>query len=266
MRIVYDARGAFYKEIEEYGAFDVPAIVSQARILEEQALSISHSRIAVSAALVDYWKNEFNHTSGRDFVIPCTLQSASGIQEFDKDKIEIYRAEFGFKPDEIVFLFSGSTAGWQSFSLMDTFCCQVLESNPVARFIILARGIPDNLVMMQKHSNRVSIKWVEPSEVHNISIMADYGILLREESITNKVSSPTKFAEYLIAGLPVIISPEVGDYSKFVSEHNCGFIYTGFVPEFQRTTETQRLRIHHLATMYFYKNCHDETYRKLLSV
>ncbi len=54
--------------------------------------------------------------------------------------------------------------------------------------------------------------------------LCDYGLLLREKSITNKVASPVKFAEYLYAGLRVLISPEIGDYSEMVSYYNLGHV------------------------------------------
>jgi hypothetical protein len=40
----------------------------------------------------------------------------------------------------------------------------------------------------------------------------------------NNVASPTKFAEYMLAGLPTIISPGVGDYTEFVTEKKLGFV------------------------------------------
>ena len=51
---------------------------------------------------------------------------------------------------------------------------------------------------------------------------ADFGLLLRENNIVNNVASPTKFAEYLMAGLPVIISNGIGDFSYFVRFKNVG--------------------------------------------
>ena len=48
--------------------------------------------------------------------------------------------------------------------------------------------------------------------------------MLREQSDTNKVASPVKFAEYLYAGLPVLITENLGDFSNYVIENDCGFI------------------------------------------
>jgi hypothetical protein len=38
----------------------------------------------------------------------------------------------------------------------------------------------------------------------------------------NRIASPTKFAEYLMAGLPLLITPHVGDYSDLVESEHLG--------------------------------------------
>ena len=44
-----------------------------------------------------------------------------------------------------------------------------------------------------------------------------------EDKITNKVASPVKVAEYLGAGLKVIISKNIIDYSNIIKDNNLGF-------------------------------------------
>ena len=49
--------------------------------------------------------------------------------------------------------------------------------------------------------------------------------MLRELSTTNSVASPTKFAEYLFAGLPVLISDNLGDFTSVVKNSKVGMVY-----------------------------------------
>lgn len=52
-----------------------------------------------------------------------------------------------------------------------------------------------------------------PQDLPSEYLNAHYGLLLREESVINKVSSPTKLTEYLAHGLiPVLNSANVGDF------------------------------------------------------
>ena len=54
--------------------------------------------------------------------------------------------------------------------------------------------------------------------------IAHFGLLIRDDTVTNNVSSPVKFAEYLSRGLKIIISPGVGDYTNEIFQHNLGFV------------------------------------------
>jgi hypothetical protein len=42
---------------------------------------------------------------------------------------------------------------------------------------------------------------------------ADVGLLLRERHAMNEVAAPGKFAEYVLSGLPLVITEGIGDFS-----------------------------------------------------
>jgi len=53
---------------------------------------------------------------------------------------------------------------------------------------------------------------------------ADFGFLLRKRGLINRVASPVKLPEYLASGLPVVIGPEVGDYTALVKDSRLGTV------------------------------------------
>lgn len=63
---------------------------------------------------------------------------------------------------------------------------------------------------------------VSSREVPDYLPAADLGLLLRERNPVNAVAAPVKFAEYLACKVPVLITPEVGDYSTLVEEKRLG--------------------------------------------
>ncbi|MCX6312806.1 MAG: glycosyl transferase, partial [Bacteroidetes bacterium] len=80
-------------------------------------------------------------------------------------------------------------------------------------------------------------------------------------------ASPVKFAEYLAAGLEVIISENLGDYSKYVIENNVGMILSSnpSLSKLLKPDLTQKKRIMELAKKDFLKENYRELYFKLLS-
>ena len=113
-------------------------------------------------------------------------------------------------------------------------------------------------ILKSEFKNQVIVKKVFPNEVPDFLKVGDYGLLIREETITNKVASPVKFAEYLACGLYVIISDNLGDYTQFVLNNNCGCITSEF--NFQNKTTKNQLAV--IARKYFtkkqFKNCYIE--------
>src|SRR5690606_937951 len=95
--------------------------------------------------------------------------------------------------------------------------------------------------------------------------LGDYGLLLRTKSLTNQVASPTKFAEYLAAGLQILVSPDVGDFSDFTIQHACGKVvdFNQF-PELPPVQTADRMRSNDLAAKYFSKEHYLEDYRLLI--
>jgi hypothetical protein len=67
-------------------------------------------------------------------------------------------------------------------------------------------------------------KFVQYEEIPAILNASDFGVILRDNIKTNHVASPTKVPEYLLCGLPVIMSENIGDYSSFVKNHKLGIV------------------------------------------
>ena len=64
-------------------------------------------------------------------------------------------------------------------------------------------------------------------EAARLGETADVAMLIRKDKTVNRVASPTKFGEYLLCGLPVIISPNVGESSSIIEEHRLGIVLGG---------------------------------------
>jgi hypothetical protein len=118
-RIILDARGAYKAEFEEYKVVNKERMIGDIEEMERMALKTSDFRMAVSEALVDYWKNVYLYDKDNHVVIPCTL-SKYFIRNFpDGAFIRSMRKKEGFGEEDIVVVFSGSSSGWQSLMQSD---------------------------------------------------------------------------------------------------------------------------------------------------
>ena len=261
-RVVLDGRGAEYEQYVEYKMLSDVNLEQKLFQVEKQAVLKVDYRIAVSEELVKYWKKTFNYQSNKHVVIPCTLNRRH--ENFVLDKIN--RKVLGFNDDDVVLVYCGSVSGWQSFDKMFAFVKQQFDSDPKVKLLLLTKKIGLIEELMNVYPNRIICNWCSEEDVMSMMSIGDYGLIIREDTITNKVASPVKFAEYLFAGLSVIISERIGDYNSFLKENNCGVTYSDVSGKLRKLAEKEKNSNRELAKIYFSKNGNiiKEKYQKLL--
>lgn len=264
-KVCFDGRGAIAAEWHEYDVTVVENWKKNIHALESRAVMEADFRIAVTEKLIDYWHDRYGYSEGKHVVIPCTLNSSFKAHVPNDMEKKTARLSMGLSEDDIVLAYSGSVAGWQSFPELYKYLGPFLTASKNHKIIFLARE-EENITRLEKEfPGQVIRKWVSHHEVPSVLAACDTGILIREKSITNKVASPTKFAEYLSAGLPVLISEEVGDYTDFVKAHECGMIANGHgIPPLSPSTYETRARMIELVKKNFTKDAQLEHYKEVI--
>jgi hypothetical protein len=261
-KVVYDGRAAVKAEVEEYDVTSGNnALGSDLSICEQRSVIESDFRIAVSEKLVDYWRKEFIYKTDDHVVIPSTLTYSA----FDEDG---FTDEFSKDPSVVRVVYSGSTSGWQSFDLVVQLLEDLMarQSNVEVIFLTTENAAIDRLIEL--YPQRCCRRFVSHDDVHKVLGAGDYGILLRDDKVTNQVASPVKFAEYLHAGLSVLLSPKLGDFSSFVKEQNCGLVVQDSIPYLDKPSADRKKINHELSLQYFSKESDwvQGRYAKLVSV
>lgn len=262
-KVIFDARGAYKAELNEYNVVPDANVKQEISEIEKNVVSQADYRLAVSEALVNYWKKEFGYTSHKHVVIPCTLSNDFKFQFPAEAELKKIKFDLGFNENDIVIVYSGSSAGWQSFSLVEKILDKILAENFNVKLLWLTDDLNENSEFVKRFRGRIKSAWVKHSEVKKYLLAGDFGLLYRENSVTNQVASPVKFAEYLSCGLNVIISEGVGDFSEFVRKNKCGTVGSVFtISSVGYTTKTAN---HNLAMQYLQKENYLIDYLKLLS-
>jgi hypothetical protein len=255
-KVVYDGRAAVKAEVEEYDVTGGNVQLSNDFIqAERQAVVESDFRIAVSHKLVEYWKREFDYTDNKHVVIPCTLTSQFKETTIGEQTSDVIRV-----------VYSGSTSGWQSFGKVVELLDDLLQRQENVVVLFLTHQVPEIDELMKRYPNRVQRKFVSHDTVQQELMQCDYGILIRDNTVTNQVASPVKFAEYLHAGLQVLIADNLGDFSEFVRENNCGVVITHEIPILADVKPSLKQQNSNLAKLYFQKDAiiNDKKYTHLI--
>jgi hypothetical protein len=207
-KFLVDIRGALIEEIKEYGKYNVllktlKLFMYKKKItrLLNQAPTIN----VVSKALKDYIKSKYSVQHNRISIIPTI---AGNNFSYKPKEGNLVRKSLGISDNERLYVFSsGSSQTWQNTDEL----INVAETQNI-KILLLTK---DNI----KHPNIIS-KYVDYEAVPNYLAAADVGVIIRENSIVNYVSSPIKFCEYVSSGLPVQCVGDIKTISDFKSTCN----------------------------------------------
>lgn len=251
--VCFDARGAYYSEFKEYDVANGKISAEQMKSLERKAILNCDRAIAVSQALVDYWKATYGYAGSKHVVIPCTLNSS-------------YKFIEPVVTESIRIVFSGGNGPWQNLKSISDYLTTLLLKDARVEVILMTQILPEDFDLCDVFPGRVKHMWVEENKVAEVLATCDYGWLVRENTLTNAVASPVKFAEYLAAGLKVVISENLGDYSEYVVLNDCGIVLKSLedLKELAKPDSFEKKRIQKLAMSNFTKSEFVDSYKAVL--
>ena len=227
-KVVFDLHGISPEEMEMIGegAFRIECLEKW----EEEALKSADLRIFVSIRMKGYLEQKYRLPGGPSVLLPCCVHGCVHGKMFgmsEEARLE-KRTRMGIA-DKFVFLYLGTLSVWQWPAAMFSLFSQVYQEKKDCLFyLLLPRSDHARAeVLFKEHQLPQESYIIEEKphdEVGSFIGVADAGILLRKAHPVNYVSSPTKFGEYLAAGVPVIGTDEIGDISEIIEKEKVGLI------------------------------------------
>ena len=227
----YDARGAAFEE-NKYSAEKIhdysskkQKMINDTYCLEHRTLCAANKIFTVSIALQKYFQKTYNLKDKKFVLYPCLSDSSKFY--FSLDLRSEVRRKLHIESQTKVFIYSGGTGLWHMSEKLIMFFAEVLKHFDDSLLLYLTKDktiIDKSIANLPELKSKVLCLSVSNEEVSKYLNAADYGLLFRENTIMNNVAAPTKFAEYILCGLPVIISEGIGDYSELTAKYNLGVI------------------------------------------
>jgi len=231
IKIIYESRGSataeyWYKRKKTYKNKIRFYLI---KIREYISIKISDNVICVSNKQKEYYKKTYgSYLSKKYIVIPG---AANRDVFFYSNQIRNgLREEYNIQ-NNVVYLYSGTLSLEYKWHIPDVLFSVIKEIYNYDNSSIFLFLTPD-IDIAKYYFNSVNIpyrnyiiKYIDIKNMNPYLNMADYAFLLREDEPINNQASPTKFAEYALTGLRIIISENVGDYTEYVKKENMGIVY-----------------------------------------
>jgi glycosyltransferase involved in cell wall biosynthesis len=215
-RLIFDIRGLLAEEYASSGNWSPAGIPFRLTKAMERWL---WRRADGFVVLTEAGKKALfpNGAGGRPIeVIPCCV----GPAHFASDKADLGIGE------RVVFVYAGTLGG--NYLVRET--AQLLGAARQADPRVFALVLSDNIAIASEleregfSTEDYLVMSVPPEDVPKYLRAADVGVLLLRPSDARRTSSPTKFAEYLAARLPVIFTAGIGDLDSHIGEAHAGVL------------------------------------------
>jgi len=130
------------------------------------------------------------------------------------------RQALGWKASDRALVYSGSLGSWYRLDEMLDFFTTAREQIGQLRFLFLTPQVATILDAARSRGldDAVSAISLAPGAVPPYLAACDAGLCFLGKYASKLASSPTKYGEYLAAGLPVITNPWIGDASYLGQE------------------------------------------------
>jgi glycosyltransferase involved in cell wall biosynthesis len=235
LKFIFDLRGLMAEEYVDAGHWKQGAIPFRlTKSLERRAFNAADGLVTLTERIwpeIREWEGLKGHDVHHE-VVPCCADLERF--RFDPEDRKMIRKRLGLQ-DRFVVVYSGSIGGWYLTEEMADFFAALIQEHSDAHALWLTptghSAVRSLMAARGADPDRYSIVASPPEEVRSYLSAGDAGLAFIKPCFSKLASSPTKNAEYLACGLPVIINPDIGDSNSLVTEEGVGELVRSFSRE-----------------------------------
>ena len=228
VKMIFDVRGLMADEYFDAGHWrmeSTPYRITKA--MERRVLAAADGIVTLTERI---WPiiNEWDGLRDRHVaheVVPCCADLE--LFKFNQSDRERRRHELGLD-GRFVVVYSGSIGGWYLTEEMANFFAVLLKEKPQAHTLWLTTGNHDQLRTLMRtrgiEERDYTVAAATTADVPSYLSASDAGLAFIKSCFSKLASSPTKYAEYLACGLPLIINCGIGDSDTLVTREKTGVL------------------------------------------
>jgi len=229
VKIVYDAHEY---ETEMNGLKGVQKTI--VKILERSLIKYADKVITVSDAIANEYVKLYNIEK------PALVLNAPPYKKVEKK--DIFRENLDISKERTIFLYQGGLSSGRGIEiLLETF--KTMDHNAV--IVFMGYGVLEKEIQeaSKENPNVYFHPAVTPDVLLDYTSSADFGISTIEDScLSYRYCLPNKMFEYLMAGIPVIVS-NLPEMRKLIEEYSVGVVAKENTPQGLRDAITEAVKL-----------------------
>ena len=236
-RLVFDIRGFMPEEYTDAGVWPANGYLYRSlKRVERYLLAGSDAFVVLTEKARDILFPGCSDVDalGRPIeVIPCCVDFER-FEAAEKTSRDSIRTGLGLVGRRVI-VYLGSFGGWYMTDEMTEFLAVAHQQDPATFSMILTQSPPqmviDRMAALGIGQDDYLVAKVAPKDVPRYLKAADLAISFIKPCYSKQSSSPTKIAEYLAGGLPVVCNTGVGDLDELIEENHVGVLITEFTSQ-----------------------------------
>jgi glycosyltransferase involved in cell wall biosynthesis len=234
---LFDMRGFWADEKVDCGQWDLKKLFYRKlyrsyKKKEKQFLLNADGIVSLTKAGKDLLLSDPDYSHLSIEVIPC----CADLELFDFNKIpkqvtEDLKRELGIKPGQKVITYLGSIGGWYMTDEMFAFYKQVLLKYPEFVMLILTKDDTQRVIGEAGAAGippeNLFVRYAKRRDVPAFLSISDVSLFFIRPTFSKTASSPTKHAELMGMGIPVICN-DIGDTGNIIAATDTGLVVKSF--------------------------------------
>lgn len=238
-KLLFDMRGFWADERTEGGIWKLKnplhkRAYSYFKKKEKELVTVADHIVTLTGnavPIVEQWQGSQKRPIS---VIPCCADTHHFIIQPAAERSGT-RKKLGIAQDTFVLGYLGSIGTWYMLDEMLDFFYELKQRKKNAAFLFITPDDKEHILKAAAQKNipatDIVIRSATRNEVPSYISVFNAGVFFIRSSFSKKGSSPTKLAELLACGIPVITNAGVGDCDTIIKRNNCGLIIDNFTGE-----------------------------------
>jgi len=235
VKFIYDRRGTmvgdFIDDVDKSSLLRFKFFSNVLERLEEKIMRCADSTVVLSGVISEILRKRFASDGGiNTVVIPCCVDLNKFNIDLPKDKelLKKYNLE-----DKFIFIYSGSLGTCYKFKEMLDFFKSAKDEIDNAHFLILTQSdvrIAEKFITESNADlNDLTIVNAQPRDVPRYIRLSNVALIFIKQTFSKLASCPTKVAECLACGVPIIVNSGMGDIDSMVKKDKIGVVVEEFL-------------------------------------
>lgn len=193
--------------------------------LERLCLREASAVVSLTSSAVAFLKEKYSHElSGTPIVV---IPTSVDLQRFTF-------SEPAPSAPLVIGCIGTVLSGWFLIDWLRAFFDSVSRADPTVRFELITRDSPDTILSALQPatswSDRLLIHSARPAEMPSIIQRHTASVMFFTGGLSKLGSSPTRMAEVLSCGRPIVANPGVGDVERIIRHNRVGVLAAGSSP------------------------------------